>query len=239
MQAQDDEAKAAAFPNDIAAGTVNVLAQLGLLAPPPTPAGAVPLKRLLNEMAATEYSEGFTFSPTLDETGTFMTPADGHHCVALPGTDLPVTWAVTPERDEETGQIPRDEADLFREWVEFVAPVLGTGRVWIGGYRPEAGGGAETFQTEVSLAFLPEHRQQASESADGWSQRSFWTVVKDHPKKGVLTFFDHEPCGSVFLALRRLRAAARRRRTPGDGRSDCLDGRRWGRVSAGVLVPRP
>ena len=82
MRAQDEEASAAAFPNDIAEATVNVLAELCFLASPPTPAGAVPITRLLNEMAAIGYSEGFTFSPTLDDTGAFATPQDGHHCVA-------------------------------------------------------------------------------------------------------------------------------------------------------------
>lgn len=213
VQAQDDEAKAAAFPNDIAEATVRALAELGLLAPPPTPAGPVPITRLLNEMAAVECSEGFTFSPTLDETDTFATPDDGHHCVALPGTDLPVTWVVSPERDEEAAGIPIDEERLFREWVIFMAPVFSTGQAWVGGYRPEPGDGAETFQTEVSLVFLPEHRQQASDSADAWKQKSIWTVDKDHPQKGVLEFFDHEPCGSVFLALRRRREPRPRRRS--------------------------
>lgn len=128
-----------------------------------------------------------------------------HHCVALPGTDLPVTWAVSPERDEEADRIPGDEARLFREWVKFMAPLFSTSNAWIGGYRPEAGDDAETFQTEVSLVFLPAHRQQAIESAKKWQQRSMWTVVEDHPDRGKLTPFDHEPCGSVFLALRRIR----------------------------------
>ncbi len=213
VSAQDDESKAAAFPNDIAAETVDVLADLEVIAPPTTPAGPVPIERLVNEMAAIEYSEGFTFSPTLDETRSFTTPEDGHHCVALPGTDLPVTWAVTSERDEEADRIPANEARLFRDWVEFMAPVFSTGKAWIGGYRPESGD-SEAFRTEVSLVFLPEHRRQATESAEAWQQESMWTVIKDHPDRGVLTVFGHEPCKSVFLALRRLRNARSRRRRP-------------------------
>ena len=214
MQAQDDEASAAGFPNDLAEATVNVLAELRFLASPPTPAGVVPITRLLNEMAAIGYSEGFTFSPTLDDTGAFATPQDGHHCVALPGTDLPVTWAVAPERDEEADRIPLEEALIFREWAVFMAPVFSTGQAWIGGYRPETGDGAEIFQTEASVVFLPEHRRLARKSAEAWRQESFWTVAREHPQRGVLTSLGHKPCGSVFLALRRLRSTRSRRRRP-------------------------
>ena len=213
-RAQEDRAAAESFSTEIAGATVRALSKLGYLAGPPTPIGSLPhesrktLRRLLNEMALPDYNNGFTLSPTFDETGTFVSPGDGQHCVALPSTDVPIPWAVQPERDDAADPVPEEATQQLSDWITFMAPVFSTGIAWIGGFRRPADNAetddAEIFETEATLVFLPERREQAHESALVWKQRSFWTIIQDHPGGGDLTT-TLRPCGSVFVALQRLR----------------------------------
>ena len=156
-------------------------------------------------MALTEYDNGFTLSPTLSQDGRFVSPENRHHCVALPGANLPLAWATQPTLQHATEPVSRQGARLFREWVRFMAPVFDTGMAWVGGYRPNA----EAFDTEATLVFVPGCRQHAHSAAKTWQQYSYWTIISDHEHGGEETKIGRKPCGSVFFALWRLRNEGR------------------------------
>ena len=204
-RAQKDLSTAEDFPGVVAQKTISCLAELRCLAAPPTPVEPIPIERLLDEMALTEYDNGFTLSPTLGQNRRFVSPENRHHCVALPGADLPLAWAAKPTLQNATEPVPRQGALLFRGWVRFMAPVFGTGMAWVGGYRPDV----ETFDAEATLVFVPSCHQHARSAAKTWKQYSYWTIISDHVHGGEATRIGRKPCGSVFLALWRLRGERR------------------------------
>lgn len=196
-RAQRDLSAAEAYPDVVAQETISGLNELRCLAAPATPNGSMSIKRLLDEMALPEYADGFTLSPTTDPGGRFVSPDDRHHCVALPGANLPLAWATQPTQANSAEPVPQQAARLFRAWVRFMAPVFGTGIAWVGGYRPDV----KKFDTEATLVFVPDCRRHAHSAAKTWRQHSYWTIKNDHEHGGVETRIGRKPCGSVFVAF--------------------------------------
>ena len=139
--------------------------------------------------------DGFTLSPHGAHDDH---PPDGSHAVALQGTDLPLP------RDPgllEGLDPSEDTLHVIDKWLQMMMPALNSGNAWVGGFLHDEDAEDERagqFEINVTVLFLPEHRDEAFSCCTYWDQKSMWTFDKNHEYGGYETPTGGTGGGSVF-----------------------------------------
>ena len=138
--------------------------------------------RLLADVQQAGMLDGFTLSPHGAHDDH---PPDGSHAVAIQGTDLPLP------RDPgllEGLDPSEDTLHAIREWLRRMKPALNSGNAWVGGFLHDEDAEDERagrFEINVTVLFLPEHRDEAFSCSTYWDQKSMRTFDKNHEFGGL------------------------------------------------------
>ena len=181
-------ANADRFPAIVARRVLGRLNRCGHLVQCPESSDADYLRVLILQMAWPENANGFTLAPVISRHGLLPSPREGH-CVALPGTDLPIPTSTNP-----TLSVVQADARQVEEWIEYMEPILRTGYGWIGGFRSPTG----EFEIEGTAVFHLTSHDQARQAAQVWKQHSYWTIDSSG---GHLTQIGLTPCRSVLKSF--------------------------------------
>lgn len=166
-----------------------------ILVPPALEGDYLTADRLMADVLERGMLDGFTLSPHGAHDDY---PPDGCHAVAIPGTDLPLPhdpWLLGGHSPSE------NTLRVIREWLRRMMPALNSGHAWVGGFlhgEDDEDERAGRFEINVTVLFLPEHRDEALSCCTHWDQKSMWTFDKNHKYRGYETPTGGEGGGSVF-----------------------------------------
>ncbi len=127
-----------------------------------------------------QHPNGFSISGRQSE-GDLVVPLKGF-CVTAHGTDYLIENSI-----RESGSAlynPKAVAEVA-DVLTSMEPLLGSGHVWIGGFKWENGEKAGKYEINITLVFPPDKKDDADTAARIGDQRSYWEVDHSLPEEGT------------------------------------------------------